>query len=83
MIPTSGTMTKVVRDPSGLIFQPNTEYEWMVGHYVEGEARPLGSLGLILSEKFRFRTVELPPSPAAAAGGVRHGWFGETRTRRR
>ncbi|MCD6351149.1 MAG: hypothetical protein J7M26_03420, partial [Armatimonadetes bacterium] len=90
MRPDSATMTKIVRDPHQDIFKRDTEYVWMVGHYVEGEARPQTQLGLILSEQYHFRTVDLPPSPAmvrpAKGGGlipVRRGWWGETRTPRR
>lgn len=89
MRPTASTMTKVVRDPDGHIFKPDTEYVWMVGHYVEGEPEPLTPLGLVLSSQFYFRTVAVPPAPTsvgAARGGervpVRRGWLGETRTPR-
>lgn len=84
------TMTVVVRDPNQDIFTRNTEYVWMVGCYVDGEARPNNRLQAILSEQYRFRTVDLPPEAAMVrpAGSdelvpVRRGWWGETRTPRR
>ncbi|MGD9518385.1 MAG: hypothetical protein AB7W28_02625 [Armatimonadota bacterium] len=88
MRPTA-TMTKVVRDPNEDIFQRDTDYVWMVGHYVEGESRPNNKFKMVLSEQYHFRTVSLPPSPLMvrpATGDkpvpVRRGWWGETRSPR-
>ncbi len=84
------TMTIIVRDPNQDIFKRNTEYVWMVGCYVNGEARPKNRFQAVLSEQYHFRTVDLPPGPAMVrpAGSdemvpVRRGWWGDTRTPRR
>lgn len=61
--PTSTVMTLTVRDPEGHVFKPDTAYVWVVGHYVEGEARPLTATGFVLSRRSYFRTVAAPPSP--------------------
>ncbi len=89
--PTTTTMSLVVRDPDGNIFKPDTDYVWMVGHYVDGEAEPHGpirGLPLILSQRFEFRTVSTPPGPVGSARWhdgrlIRRGPLGEIRTRRR
>ena len=91
MRPTTTTMTLVVRDPDGNIFKPDTDYVWMVGHYVEGEVQPRGpirGLPLILSQRFEFRTVSAPPGPVGSTQWhdgrlIRRGPLGEIRTRRR
>jgi len=61
--PLGSSDSLTVNDPNGWVFRPNTWYEWVVGLYVEGEPRPRTSTGLILSQRWRFYTVSMPPSP--------------------
>ncbi|MBC7288394.1 MAG: hypothetical protein H5T86_10190 [Armatimonadetes bacterium] len=91
--PTATTMSITVNDPDGHVFQPNTDYVWMVGHYVEGEPAPEGPISIgrlkpIVSTQYQFRTVALPPGATAAAHRqgdrlIRRGPFGEIHTRPR